>query len=78
MHSILKKNQELIQQVKQINGARWSQQKKTVAHTDTIENRISLNCNNTLEQLSLGHTLFRKFKQWLQSNAIARHHSHVL
>jgi integrase/recombinase XerD len=32
------KNQELIQQVKK--RARWSQQKKTVAHTDTIENRI--------------------------------------
>jgi integrase/recombinase XerD len=40
-------NQELIQQVKQINGARWSQQKKLWHIPDTIENRIQFELKPT-------------------------------
>jgi integrase/recombinase XerD len=39
------KRQELIQQVKQINGARWSQQKK-LWHIPTLSKESSLNCNH--------------------------------
>ncbi|MFV8364637.1 tyrosine-type recombinase/integrase [Flavobacterium sp. ZT3P35] len=63
------KNQELIQQVKQINGARWSQQKKLWHIPDTIENRIQFELQpQHVEQLSLEaiHYL-EKFKQWLLS-----------
>ncbi len=64
-----KKNQELIQQVKQIRGARWSQQKKLWHIPDTIENRIQFELQpQHIQQLSLEaiHYL-EKFKQWLQS-----------
>lgn len=63
------KNQELIQQVKQIRGARWSQQKKLWHIPDTIENRIQFELQpQHVQQLSLNaiHYL-EKFKQWLQS-----------
>ncbi len=63
------KNKDLIQQVKQISGARWSQQKKLWHIPDTIENRIQFQIQaDPTQQISLEaiHYL-EKFKQWLQS-----------
>ena len=69
MPFILKKNQDLIARIKQIEGARWSQQ-KTVWHLpDTQENRLRFNIappENSLPA-SEGITQIEKFKQWMRS-----------
>ena len=63
------KNHDLIARIKQVEGARWSQQ-KTVWHLpDTEENRVRFNIvppANTLPS-SEGITQIEKFKQWLRS-----------
>lgn len=63
------KNKDLIIRIKQIEGARWSQQ-KTVWHIpDTIENRERFK----IEPLTNSHpsaegiVQIEKFKQWLRS-----------
>ncbi|WP_035670805.1 site-specific integrase [Flavobacterium sp. 83] len=63
------KNQDLIARIKQIEGARWSQQ-KTVWHLpDTVENRERFKIEpqaNSLPSLE-GMEQIEKFKQWLRS-----------
>ena len=63
------KNQDLIARIKQIEGARWSQQ-KTVWHLpDTEENRLRFNLAPPTNLLpsSEGITQIEKFKQWMRS-----------
>lgn len=66
---ILKKNAELIVQIKKIDGARWSQSKRVWHFPDTEENRHQFN----IEPLSYsqpspeGMEQIEKFKQWLSS-----------
>ena len=63
------KNQELIARIKQIEGARWSQQ-KTVWHLpDTIENRERFKIEPLANSLPSMEAIeqIEKFKQWLRS-----------
>ena len=63
------KNQDLIAQIKQIKGARWSQQ-KTVWHLpDTTENRERFKIEPLANSLPSpeGIVQIEKFKQWLRS-----------
>ena len=63
------KNQDLIARIKQVEGARWSQQ-KTVWHLpDTEENRLRFNIAPpaNLVPSSEGITQIEKFKQWMCS-----------
>ena len=63
------KNQDLIARIKQIEGARWSQQ-KTVWHIpDTIENRERFNIEPIANSLPSAEGILQieKFKQWLRS-----------
>ncbi|TDE52897.1 site-specific tyrosine recombinase/integron integrase [Flavobacterium sp. GT3P67] len=63
------KNQDLIARIKQIEGARWSQQ-KTVWHIpDTIENRERFKIESLANSLPSpeGIVHIEKFKQWLRS-----------
>lgn len=63
------KNQDLIARIKQIEGARWSQQ-KTVWHLpDTLENRTRFNIAPPANSLpsSEGIAQIEKFKQWMRS-----------
>jgi integrase/recombinase XerD len=63
------KNKDLIARIKQIEGARWSQQ-KTVWHIpDTLENRERFNIEpleNSLPSMEAVEQI-EKFKQWLRS-----------
>jgi integrase/recombinase XerD len=63
------KNKDLIARIKQVEGARWSQQ-KTVWHIpDTLENRERFNIEpleNSLPSAE-GIAQIEKFKQWLRS-----------
>jgi integrase/recombinase XerD len=64
-----KKNQDLIARIKQIEGARWSQQ-KTVWHIpDTLENRERFKIEPLANSLpsAEGIVQIEKFKQWLRS-----------
>ncbi|SFF46030.1 tyrosine-type recombinase/integrase [Flavobacterium xueshanense] len=64
-----KKNQDLIARIKQIEGARWSQQ-KTVWHLPhTLENRVRFNIAPPANSLpsSEGVAQIEKFKQWMRS-----------
>ncbi|SEF83685.1 Phage integrase, N-terminal SAM-like domain [Flavobacterium urumqiense] len=63
------KNQDLIARIKQIAGARWSQQ-KTVWHIpDTIENRERFKIEPLANSLPSAEGILQieKFKQWLRS-----------
>ena len=63
------KNQDLIARIKQIEGARWSQQ-KTVWHIpDTIENRERFNIESLANSLPSMEAIeqIEKFKQWMRS-----------
>jgi integrase/recombinase XerD len=63
------KNQDLIARIKQIEGARWSQQ-KTVWHLpDTIENRERFKIEPLTNLLPSpeGIAQIEKFKQWMRS-----------
>jgi integrase/recombinase XerD len=63
------KNKDLIVRIKQIDGARWSQQ-KTVWHIpDTIENRERFKIEPLANSLpsAEGIVQIEKFKQWLRS-----------
>jgi integrase/recombinase XerD len=63
------KNQDLIARIKQIEGARWSQQ-KTVWHLpDTIENRERFKIEPLKNSLPSAEGIIQieKFKQWLRS-----------
>ncbi|MFE3869484.1 phage integrase N-terminal SAM-like domain-containing protein [Flavobacterium sp. LS2P90] len=63
------KNQDLISRIKQLDGARWSQQ-KTVWHLpDTTENRERFNIEPIANSLPSAEGIFQieKFKQWLRS-----------
>jgi integrase/recombinase XerD len=63
------KNQDLIARIKQIEGARWSQQ-KTVWHLpDTIENRERFKIKPLANSIPSpeGIAQIEKFKQWLRS-----------
>jgi integrase/recombinase XerD len=63
------KNKDLIVRIKQIDGARWSQQ-KTVWHLpDTLENRDRFNIEPLSNSLPSpeGIAQIEKFKQWLRS-----------
>ncbi|MDI5894412.1 tyrosine-type recombinase/integrase [Flavobacterium algoritolerans] len=63
------KNQDLIARIKQIEGARWSQQ-KTVWHIpDTIENRERFKIKPLANLIPSpeGIAQIEKFKQWLRS-----------
>jgi integrase/recombinase XerD len=63
------KNQDLIARIKQIEGARWSQQ-KTVWHIpDTIENRERFKIEPLANSVpsAEGIVQIEKFKQWLRS-----------
>ena len=63
------KNQDLIARIKQIEGARWSQQ-KTVWHLpDTEENRVRFNIAPPANSLPSAEGILQieKFKQWMRS-----------
>jgi integrase/recombinase XerD len=63
------KNKDLIARIKQIEGARWSQQ-KTVWHIpDTLENRERFKIESLANSLPSpeGIAQIEKFKQWLRS-----------
>ncbi|TDD75625.1 tyrosine-type recombinase/integrase [Flavobacterium caseinilyticum] len=63
------KNQDLIARIKQIEGARWSQQ-KTVWHLpDTTENRERFNIELHSNSLPSAEAIaqIEKFKQWMRS-----------
>ncbi|RKS95659.1 integrase/recombinase XerD [Flavobacterium limicola] len=63
------KNQDLIARIKQVAGARWSQQ-KTVWHLpDTIENRERFKIEPLKNSLPSAEGIIQieKFKQWLRS-----------
>ena len=68
------KNQDLIARIKQIEGARWSQQ-KTVWHLpDTLENRTRFNIAppaNSLPSIE-GIAQIEKFKQWMRSKRYSK------
>jgi integrase/recombinase XerD len=63
------KNADLIAQVKQIEGARWSQQKILWHIPDTIENRIRFHLAPRAHSLpsAEGISQIEKFKQWMRS-----------
>lgn len=63
------KNQELIQEVKKIKGARWSQQKSVWYIADTDENRaiFSIPLQSTLLPSPEGMTELVRFTSWLKS-----------
>ena len=63
------KNADLIAQIKQIDGARWSQQKTLWHIPDTEENRIRFHITPLAHSLpsAEGIAQIEKFKQWLRS-----------
>ena len=63
------KNAELIARIKQIDGARWSQQKILWHIPDTEENRIRFHITPLAHSLpsAEGIAQIEKFKQWLRS-----------
>jgi integrase/recombinase XerD len=63
------KNVDLIARIKQIDGARWSQQKVLWHIPDTIENRERFNITSLSHSLpsAEGIVQIEKFKQWLRS-----------
>jgi integrase/recombinase XerD len=63
------KNADLIARIKQIEGARWSQQKILWHIPDTIENRIRFYLAPLSHSLPSdeGITQIEKFKQWMRS-----------
>jgi len=64
-----KKKQDLIARIKQIEGARWSQQKIVWHIPDTAENRIRFHIKPLSHSLpsAEGIAQIEKFKQWLRS-----------
>lgn len=63
------KNADLIARIKEIDGARWSQQKIVWHIPDTIENRIQFHITPLSHSLPSAEGLeqIEKFKQWMRS-----------
>ena len=66
---ILKKNSQLIERIKKLDGARWSQSKKVWHLPDTPENRERFKISVVQQQIPSAEGIIHleKFEQWLQS-----------